>query len=276
MVSLWRILQILEELAPPSLADPQDEPGFDREGGDQIYRVGVCVDTTPENLRRAASLGVEFLLTQHRWNGEEGELVNRRNFTIYHVHSSWHKAPGGGNVTLARLLGLDEISLSGGAAFARADLTLRELIERCQKAFSQNVIPYCGDLGARVTRVAVSAGAGFLPFFRPERQRIMAQGCDVMVSGELTRSTVMECAGSNLKLIDVGHSTSETPGARHLGEVLAQRLAGEADVFYLAGIYTASLHTSWLFPQGEEKGDETSPLFDGLLARGGYPGGNRR
>lgn len=276
MVSLWRIVQMLEEIAPPSLADPEDAARFEREGNDQVYRVGVCVDTTAENLRRAASLGVEFLLTLHRWNGEEEELVKRRNLSIYRVHSSWHKAPGGGNITLARLLGLDEIHLFEGVAFARADLTLRELLERCQKAFSQNVIPYYGELGAPVSRVAVSAGGGFLPFFGRERQRIREHGCDVLLSGELTRLALVESAMSDLKLIDLGHSSSETPGARHLAEVMAQRLASEAEVFYLSGTYNVNLHTSWLFSPSEQERSPASSLFEEFAGRGPLNTGNGR
>lgn len=255
MVELEKLLAIIDELAPVSGGDFDDQPAFLREGQVTSFnKIGVCVDPTERNLYAAASRETQFLITHHPWRGEAYETVEAKDMTIYQIHSATDEGEEGNHRTLAQSLGLEKIKpITGGGVVAQANVPLKELIERCQRVLDLNVVPYWGDLNEKVKKVAVLAGPGFLPIYRSAWESWLDEGCDTILTGELGRFPVGLAAIRRLKLVDLGHSTMVKPGLAHLAYRLKNRLkAMDCDVEFFDDLYGVNYYTTWFFPHLED------------------------
>lgn len=257
MVSHAEILALLEELAPSICAEPGDEPHFEACYGEAANHLGVCTDPTERNIFLAASDGVDFLITHHQWRGEGAEVVAAKELSIYRLHSAWDLAPEGNAVTLGRMLGLRDLVLREGTVSGAADLDFREIIERSQRIVGRSIVPYCGDLSARVANVGIIPGAGFLPFFRHKWEMLIETGCDTLISAEISFSAARfaQCAG--VRLVDLGHSGLAKPGFAHLAYLLRTRLkAHGCEVEFYDDAYAVNYATAWSLSGRETAGDK--------------------
>lgn len=255
VVELDKLLAIIDELAPATGADCDDQPAFLREGqAVNFTKIGVCVDPTERNLSTAASRNVQFLITHHPWRGEAYEIVEDKDMAIYHMHSAIDQGEEGNHRTLAEALGLEKIKpVPGGGVMAKANMPLKELIERCQRVLEVNVVPYWGDLNEKVKKIALLAGPGFLPVYRSAWESWLDEGCDTILTGELGRFPVSLAAIRRLKLVDLGHSTMVKPGLAHLAYRLKNRLkAMNCEVEFFDDLYGVNYYTTWFFPHLED------------------------
>lgn len=261
MVAHGEVLAVLEELAPRVCAEPGDEPCFEVCCGETCHRLGVCADPTERNLYLAANDGADFVISHHPWNGEGAEVVESKGMSIYRLHSAWDLAPDGNMVTLARMLGLRELALNSGTLTATAGLSLRELIERCQRVAGKSVLPYCGDLANRALTVGIIPGSGFLPLFRQRWEALVEAGCDTIISGEISHAAARFAQRANVRLVDLGHSGLVQPGLAHLAYLLRCRLVvyGCEAEFY-DDTYAVNYFTTFPLPrQDEERGSAEPP-----------------
>lgn len=254
MVEREQLLALIDELVPSAGADTDDPPTLLREGAAKSFqKIGVCVDPTERNLYAAASRDIQFLITHHPWRGEAYETVEAKDMAIYHIHSATDRGDEGNNYVLAKLLGLDNVRPTEGGVIARADLILKELIERCQRVLELNVVPYWGDLNEKVNKVGLLVGPGFLPIYRAAWECWLDEGCDTVLTGELGRFPVGLAAMRHLKLVDLGHSAMVKPGMAHLAYRLKNRLkAFQCDVEFLDDLYGVNYYTTWFFPHLED------------------------
>lgn len=262
VIELGKFESILEELAPAKNADPYDLPGYQvkPEGREQVEKIGVCVDPTEHNIRSASRKGVELLLSHHAWQGEAAGELTAKGMGLYKLHSAWNKAPEGNNIILARLLDLSNLAPAGDAVFGTTDLSFKELIACCQRVLEVNILPYSGDLNARVTRVAVVSGPGFFPVYKEAWEEWLAGGCNVILSSELNRYSMNYFSRHGVNLIDLGHSLMAKPGMKHLAYLLQNRLkVFDCDVEFLSHFYTVDYSIGFVYPGlgqlAEEKED---------------------
>ncbi|MDM7919585.1 MAG: Nif3-like dinuclear metal center hexameric protein, partial [Methanosarcina sp.] len=66
-MKITKIVQILEEIAPPELADDFDKGriGLILELKDEINRIAVALDANSYVLEKAAEIGADMLITHH-------------------------------------------------------------------------------------------------------------------------------------------------------------------------------------------------------------------
>lgn len=217
--------RVLEQLAPARLARVGDEPHWQGVARVEVSKLGVCVDSTPENLRLAAELGIDAIISHHGWDGCLPELVAERQLAIYKCHTNWDRAPGGNSVVLAERLGLGDILAFNYSAVGNCPATrVADLIVQAGRLVGRRAVPYMGDPTRVVRRVGVMAGACFGPGFEDEWAELLRQGVEAVFSGDMSQRVGRAFVTRGVVAVDIGHSSSELPGMERLAELLAERL----------------------------------------------------
>jgi dinuclear metal center YbgI/SA1388 family protein len=128
MPTVSALLDALDAIAPAHLALPDDPIGLQvGRVADEFDQCLVTLDATPEAMERAASEGARAVvchhpLIYHPMRNLTGDGVIARSIrvavqnsiAVVAAHTNWDAANGGVNDTLARLLGLEEVSPFGG------------------------------------------------------------------------------------------------------------------------------------------------------------------
>lgn len=213
------IIRMLEELAPPELAESFDSGriGLIIEGKKEISTICTCLDVTSSVVRLAVQHHCDFLIAHHTpiWtpltsiSGNDAQLFSiilSSGLNIYVMHTNWDHAPGGVNDILAQILGLtDTVPMSFG------------LVGSCSK----NTEEIARDLSAPLRvwgeisglkRLAILAGSGFDSEIIEEAKRL---GADAFLSAELRHSVYR---ASPLPLLESTHYALESPSMRVLAE----------------------------------------------------------
>ncbi|TCL75091.1 putative NIF3 family GTP cyclohydrolase 1 type 2 [Hydrogenispora ethanolica] len=210
-----------------------------------VGRIGVAVDPTPENIQTAVERGIDLLITYHPWTGEATEIVNHANLRLLALHGNWDSAPAGILPELVQACELREVAERDGVMIGTTETALRGLIEVCQRTLELTVVPYFGELRSPVRKVGIYLGSGFLPHRRAVWETCRAQGCDTLLSGELTMAALRFGTEHQLKLIDLGHSAAARAGMNKFRRLLAERLSDHCPVDFLDGLYSCNYFTSY-------------------------------
>ncbi len=249
MIELEKLQSIIEELAPAKLGDKYDTPYFLRKPREEIEKIGVCVDPTEYNLRAAINDGVDLLISHHPWHFQPGDYLEESEMGVLVFHSSWNKAPEGNTLTLARLLQFEKLIHEGEIVMGQTDMVLKELLSCCQRVLNAPILPYVGDLNAQVNKALIISGPGFMPLYKEQWDKWIADGCDTFLSAELGRYAISYLTENNIKLIDLGHSVMAQPGMKHLADTLQNRLEiSECEVSFYPDLYSINYITSSFYP----------------------------
>ncbi|MDP6542698.1 MAG: Nif3-like dinuclear metal center hexameric protein [Phycisphaerae bacterium] len=117
-MKISQIVNALEQIAPPELAEEWDNVGLligDR--GANVRKVMLCIDLTPEVLAEAVAAKVQMVMAYHpvifkpvpRVTADANEVIYeaaRRGIGVYSMHTALDVAPGGTNDVLADAMGL--------------------------------------------------------------------------------------------------------------------------------------------------------------------------
>jgi putative NIF3 family GTP cyclohydrolase 1 type 2 len=257
-MELQALYVLLNELAP-GYADANTMPVW--HSTQPLHRMGVCVDPTVVNLRIAREAGVELLISYHPRRREAEGVAGPEGLPVIPLHTAWDNAARGINATLAAALGGSNLELSETGCMMESGVTLRELIENCQRVLGSNVLPYWGEPQDTASRVGIWAGPGFLPHFEPIWEDFVRRGCDTIISGEMTLPALRFAAEHGLRLIDTGHGLIAGFGMRHLHDLLRERLLTHGcELLYFEDCYAPNYHTAWFFKDQLDV-EETLPLF---------------
>lgn len=209
----------------------------------EVCTVGVAWMATLDNLRAAADLGCELLVSheplfwEHRPEGvryrgvEPGlakiRLLQETGLTVLRAHDSWDNWPGIGiRDSWARGLGLTtflaEDATRWRAVYAIPETTLREFAQTVARRIAplgEDSVRVYGDPDRRVSRPALGVGC-----IGPDAEMI-ALGADVLLvcdDGASYWATRERLTALGAAVIVVEHGTSELWGieslARHLQE----------------------------------------------------------
>ena len=245
-MNISSILVILRQLAPEESALDGDPVGLlvDREAA-ETTKIGVCLDETPDAVRRAASAGVRLVIAHHpliyrplKRLGNDPVSVAvktlvRHDIALYAMHTNWDAAPNGINDTLAECLELLDVQPLGTEGLARLPrlgmlasprplMDFARFVESalgCAETSALRVV--CGDARRMVSRVAVCGGAG-----AELAEAVQAAGADAYVTSDVRHHEFWEAEARGLALLDAGHSATETPGMRALVRTLPGMLDG--------------------------------------------------
>jgi putative NIF3 family GTP cyclohydrolase 1 type 2 len=253
------LIEILLELAPKLvLQDCVNLAPF--QAGSLVESLGVCVDPTAGVIASAVNRGLDILITYHPWHGEAGQLIHEKDLGIIPLHTAWDNVSEGVNLTFARAIGLSDIQIKQNLVTGMTNLALRVLLERCRQTVDQNIIPYWGELRTPVKKIGIWAGPGFLPFYKRVWEECVAQGCDTIISGEISLMPLRYAAAHQLQLIDLGHSMIAKPAMAKLVKILKARCGAELTVEFLGECYGCNYYTNFNYCQAEEP-EEFISLF---------------
>lgn len=255
-VRLQEIIQIIETLIPPSLAEDWDNVGL--QVGDpqwSVRKIWVALDPTAAVVQAACDHRADLLVTHHplifkplkRIDLQTGQgsilqaaVMNR--LAIYAVHTNFDRAADGLNDILARKIGLKHLRPLEVLARKESDpapagpglgrigdlkrgMRLRRFAEQLKARLSLKHLRVVGRPTLPVKTVAVCTGSG-----SSLMDRFIVSGAQVYVSGDLRYHDARSAEEAGLGLIDIGHFPSE-----HLmAAALAERLAGVMDENRLA------------------------------------------
>jgi dinuclear metal center YbgI/SA1388 family protein len=226
-MELIELVSILEEIAPPELADSFDagKIGLILKGSGSVKKVATALDPTPYAINKAISMKAQALITHHTliWNpvsiiddrlSGQLRLLLEHDISLYAMHTNYDKAPGGVNDVLAATIGLMDVQENEHGRVGYIDECL--LFDFARYASRQLLTPVevAGDKDRVVNKVAVVAGSGF----REGLDMARRNKADVLLSSELKHDTIRE--RGNVALISAPHYHTEAPAMKALAERL--------------------------------------------------------
>ena len=238
MATVSDILNIMNEIAPPALADDWDNPGLlvGRADG-EVSSVLLCVDATAEVVDEARQLSAQLIISHHplmfraikhvRDDEPEGHVICeliRSGISLIAAHTNLDAAAGGVNDALAHALGLKNVEAP--EPFLRAgDIcgTLLEISHMVRARLDTRALTYGPD-DMLIDRAALCSGAG-----GSEVMAAYQSGAQLFITGEMKHHLAIQAEFIGLNVIEAGHYETE----RIVLPRLIERLQREAnDVQY--------------------------------------------
>jgi dinuclear metal center YbgI/SA1388 family protein len=227
-MDLNSLIEKLEAIAPPELAEPIDDGriGLIARGRGEANSIAVALDPTATVIQKAVHTEADILITHHTliWSPitkvplriqKQLTLILEHGLSFYVLHTNYDAAPGGVNDVLARLVGLHNIEPFGLGRMGTIDpVSTLDFVKHVAQKLGTHV-QFTGK--GTIEKVAVIGGSGF-----EATEEAIAAGADALLSAELKHDAI-RCAEGRLSLIDATHYATEAPAM----QILAQRLGGE-------------------------------------------------
>ncbi|MFZ2498580.1 Nif3-like dinuclear metal center hexameric protein [Methanosarcina sp.] len=221
-MELVKIVEILEEIAPPELADDFDEGriGVILDLEREIKRIVVALDANSYILKKAAEMRADLLITHHtlifhpinkisKPLAASLKLALENGISLYSMHTNYDRADGGINDVLAARIGLKNIEiLEIGRIGEIEPCSSSELATHVSECL-QTPVMYAGE--KEIRRVMIFGGSGFREEFL---EIARANKADAFVSSELKHDILRNY--EDLCLIDATHYATENPGMEEL------------------------------------------------------------
>ena len=233
-VTVKNVVQVMEQIAPVSLAESWDNVGLlvGRES-QPVKKLLLALDLTKESAEQALKQGVDMIITHHpviftkintlvetKWQQELLLSMIENKIAVYCGHTNYDCAELGVNHVLAAKLGSKNLEVfdeaSGLGRIGQVEpCTLEEFAQFVKEQLQCNYVTFA-DGGKEVCRVAVGGGAcsDFISL-------ALAKGCDTFVTGDVKYHAAQEAAFSGLNIIDAGHQSTERPAMVALADYLS-------------------------------------------------------
>ena len=234
---------LMDAIAPPALAWEGDKIGLlvgtEKE---EIKKVLVALDCTPNVIAEAVEKGVDLILTHHpsihdpltRLSPKDPKsavpyLLARHGIAHFAAHTNLDAAQGGVNDCLAACLGLENIRVLPPENLGRVGtlpkpMPLSDFLElSCERL---NVVPrYTGELQSIIRTIALVGGGGAcdLPY-------AAAAGADILLTGDAKHSDALLARALGIALAACGHYETESVVLKPL---IARLQTAENDIEYI-------------------------------------------
>jgi len=239
------ILEIIETIAPADLAESWDNTGLMiGDPSSSVHTILVGLDPTMELLDEARSLGANLIITHHpvifhpltsihpaQQNGRFINAAIREQFNVIGCHTNLDSAANGVSDTLARQLGLSNITplavhdrAEAGCGLGRIGsytepLLAQDFIDRLKSTLNPPWLLSAGPLPDSVEKVAVCGGS-----CSELAEQALLAGAQVFVTAEVKDSVARWAEDVGFWIIDGGHFATENSGIRHLAELLTTEM----------------------------------------------------
>lgn len=222
-MELKKIVQILEEIAPPELADDFDKGRIGLILGleSDVKKIAVALDANSYVLKKAAEMKADMLITHHTLIFHPVNIISKslaaslmialeNGISLYSMHTNYDKAEEGLNDALAARLRLKNVrSPEIGRIGEIEPCSSTELATHVSDCLQTPVI-YAGEK-EEIRKVMVIGGSGF----RKEYLELARENrVDAFISSELKHDILR--AYEDLCLIDASHYATENPGMEAL------------------------------------------------------------
>ena len=222
MISKNLIIDIMEEIAPTSLAEDWDNVGMVVDINENINGALIVVDVTKSSIIEAKEKGANLIISHHplMFNAIKSICSDdvvyyaiKNDISVYCAHTNMDLAKNGLNQKLAQLIGLCDIKLLSNKeeeyAFGRVGLLesetkLKDLAVRVKNVLDIEAVRVMGDKEKIISKVAVCSGNG--SEFISEAINIGAQ---VIITSEVKHNIYVDNIESGICIIDAGHYDTE-------------------------------------------------------------------
>ena len=240
------VIRILEEQSPLSFACDWDNVGLlagDREK--EVQKIYIALDATDEAIDAAVGAGADLLLTHHPliFKGLKRvvaeDFIGRRiikliqnDMAYYAMHTNFDVV-GMADLSAA-MLGLQDASVLdvtavvggkqegiGRVGILLEPMDLRHCAQFVKAAFGLSQVQIFGDGGTLLKKAAISPGSG-----KSEIGNAIAQGADVLITGDIDHHDGIDAVARGLCVIDAGHYGLEHIFIGYMAKYLKERCKG--------------------------------------------------
>jgi len=229
MPKLSDVIEVIETLAPPRLADDWDNSGLQvGDAGAEVKSVLVALDPVPDVMAEAASLGAGLVVAHHplffgtvkslelgRGTGAVVNAAIKNGIAIYSAHTSFDRAKTGVSDALADALmlkgtkPLTAVAGFPGCGYGRvgklpAKQSIGDIAKRLKTALGAGTVRLTGDPKKKVGTVAVCGGSG-----SSLMEDALSAGAELYVTGDIKYHDALKALELGLSVLDVGHFASE-------------------------------------------------------------------
>jgi dinuclear metal center YbgI/SA1388 family protein len=253
-VTVAQIINIMDQLVPPSFAEEWDNVGL-QIGNPQlpVRQIWIALDPGPEVIEAACKNKVDLLITHHPLifkplksidfatpGGSIIQMAAQHQLAIFSAHTNFDIVSDGVNDILAQRLGLKHLQIlqpvkvdasarneagpagSGEAVYGIGRIgelektrSLKSLVLMVKKRLKLDFVKVAGDPKMNVSRVAICSGSGSSLI-----SAFLSSKAEVYISGDIHYHNARDAECIQRAIIDIGHFASE-----HLMvEALADRL----------------------------------------------------
>ena len=222
---LKEIMQMLEELCPPSFAMSWDNVGLLVGRADkEVQTIALALDATSDVIESAVMQKADLILTHHPllfsgikkindsdYGGKRVLSLIRNDMSCYAMHTNFDVL--GMADAAADLLRLtdrevlevtyeDDISVEGigRAGVLPEPMKLSELAARVAEVFDIEHVRYYGDPEQMLVTCAILPGSG-----KGEVDLAVKSGADVYITGDINHHDGIDAVEKGIAVIDAGH-----------------------------------------------------------------------
>ena len=228
-MTVKEIVDQLEVLAPPDLAESWDNPGllvgrWNRE----VSRVYVALDATKSAIESAIACRAQMLITHHPMifspvkQVNDSHFITRRILTLAEEHMSYYAMHTNYDVAVMGDLAADMLKLKdpqvlevtvpkgkfendrplgiGAWGCLEKPVDLETLASNVKRAFEIPAVKIFGDLDRMVSRVALCPGSG-----KHMTEYAIEKNCDVLITGDIDHHQGIDAIQQGIAIIDAGH-----------------------------------------------------------------------
>lgn len=234
MTTLSDLLGFLEELAPLHSAEPWDNSGLlvERQGED-ISRVLLALDITPQVVQEAARRQVQVIFSHHsvifsplkRLELENPAVqLARGNIAAICMHTNLDAAALGVNTQLAQIIGLEQVRPIGGEAIGvlgelANPQTPSELAQLVKERLGAPFVEFCApESQAPIRTLGLCSGAG-----GEFAQAAFVKGAQAFLTGEIKYHDLLDARMRGECILSAGHYYTEALVMPPLKKLLEQR-----------------------------------------------------
>ena len=229
------VIERIEAVAPFGTVESWDNSGLLLgDPGDEVRRVGVCLDATKASIEEASSRGCDLLVTHHPMIFPSLRRIDRNSIaarairsaigcgiSVLCAHTNWDRSDVGVNAVLAGRLGLHDASpLRGGEnGFGRIGflnpLPFGDFLGVLRERWTLSWVAGYGDAGRTIRSAALCGGSG-----RDFLRDAIESGADVFCTADLTYHDVMEARNSGVCVALADHGEMERVSMERLAEII--------------------------------------------------------
>ncbi len=244
-VTVGEIVNLLEQFAPPELAEDWDRIGL-QIGDKKTPVTGILVSLDPllSAVEFAAESGLNFLVSHHPLffrpfetidlSKNQGKLLQKalsHGIALFAAHTNLDSTPGGINDILANLLGLLEVrplqesikDSQGGMGrigVLSKEITLKDFANQVKKVLETPALRMVGKENEKVQNIAVCGGSGSKLIDLAREAAV-----DCYVTADIRYHEALEALEEGPFLIDPGHFSMERTMVPFLVDYLKEKIS---------------------------------------------------
>lgn len=193
------IIKIIEDFAPPELAEDWDCSGWAVETSkSEINKIMLCLTVTQNIIEQAKEQNCDMIISHHPLFSVP---LNWNFIDIYSAHTNLDRTFGGTTDTLIKNLGFSISETCDFLRFVNTEISLSDFCTKLSKISPNFRYVTNGKEIQTLHRIAFCAGSG-ADFI----QEAFEKGADALVTGDLKFHTALD---SPITLFDIGHFESE-------------------------------------------------------------------